>query len=293
MSVLQVLACLALSFTHTNGVYLSEDLAVLAADLLEFFPPSDLALVVDADEDRYPWSPRFESVPVSVLRSDQIDAMSYDFVFVTFSPERTLLHTMCKSMPPKAALVVPWTKDLEMLEGLRLDSQVYSFEAQSAGGYVLWEHFAIKSGPIITQRLGTWNPIGGLNVPSLVIWERRKDLGGVQLRNALLPWRTFNQVEFDAKGNIVSSDGPYTKALNYLARELNFTYALVAPADHKWGMFDGNTSKWSGIMGMAVDGTVDMSTSGLFQTRSRNCVSDVGLFHGFSLLFQHVVELIG
>ena len=48
--------------------------------------------------------------------------------------------------------------------------------------------FCPSDGPTRTQKVGTWSKGNGLLVPEPQIYERRKNLTGVTLRNTVIEW---------------------------------------------------------------------------------------------------------
>ena len=56
---------------------------------------------------------------------------------------------------------------------------------------------------------GTWSESGGLSVESPNVCERRKDLGDVQLRDAIMPYAKLTKLYFDTNENIIGTGGVY------------------------------------------------------------------------------------
>ena len=93
---------------------------------------------------------------------------------------------------------------------LRLDTNIVSFE-QSGGPdkYLLTETYSIKNGPKLSQVIGTWSRSNGLAVSILNVYERRQNLGGIQLRDAILPYAKITKPHFDSNYKVTGSGGVF------------------------------------------------------------------------------------
>ena len=93
---------------------------------------------------------------------------------------------------------------------LRLDTNIVTIE-ESGGSdnYNLRETYSIKKGSKISNIFGTWSKSGGLSVNTTNVYERRKNLGGVELRDAILPYTKITQPIMDNNGNVIDSGGVF------------------------------------------------------------------------------------
>lgn len=132
----------------------------------------------------------------------------------------------------------------------------------SQGTLSVEEIYSIDGGPAIRKPYSKWNVEFGLHDASVeYIWERRSDLGGTVLRNAVLEFVPFSVV-VEEGGGALRCTGYFCEVSNRLAEILNFNETVMIPPDGKWGAIHRDNGTWSGIVGMLVDGRADISTSG-------------------------------
>ena len=93
---------------------------------------------------------------------------------------------------------------------LHLDTSIVTIE-ESGGSdnYILREIYSILKGPKITSIFGNWSKNGGLSVNTANVYERRKNLGGIELRDAILPYTKITKLITDNNGNVVDSGGVF------------------------------------------------------------------------------------
>ena len=118
---------------------------------------------------------------------------------------------------------------------LTLKSQLIPY--RSLGKSLLFEEtYAIKGGTPIIRRLGWWS--NGKQRLLLEdhshIWERRKNLGDVQLINMFLPYEPLHFWSEEEGRHI----GAMSDMLSALEESLNFTTVYVEPEDQAWGGLD-------------------------------------------------------
>ena len=99
-------------------------------------------------------------------------------------------------------------KDANPNVSLHLDTNIVEVE-EGSGYLILKETYAVKGQVKHRVLLGNWSESGGLHVESLNVCERRKDLGGVNLRDALMPYAKLTKLYFDNDGNIIATGGVY------------------------------------------------------------------------------------
>ncbi len=156
---------------------------------------------------------------------------------------------------------------------LTLDSQIFSYHFDTNTGLIeVTEYYAIKKGPIIQKKIGTWIKDKGFDGKIEDIWIRRRDLNGVLLTNAVLPF-----------GRFLMDDGPtltYSKPrgffidiLSVLASNVNLTAHFVPSSDGQWGVLTENGT-WNGMVGMLARGEADLCTAALSVTLSRSTAID-------------------
>ena len=107
---------------------------------------------------------------------------------------------------PKVAIMANVTANVS----LRLDTNIVTVEdSGDPDQYILKEIYSIKKGPQISNIFGTWSKNGGLTVSTANVHERRKNLGGIELRDAILPYTKITQPIKDNNGNVVDSGGAF------------------------------------------------------------------------------------
>ncbi len=173
---------------------------------------------------------------------------------------------------------------------LRLDRNVLFYRRPEANGiFQVHEAYAIKGVPIPPHPIGYWTPKRGFIVTCqyMDILERRRDFGGIELKNAILDYSVITLLELDSKKRLVGMQGMFPDFLLFLQERLNFTSSLSLPADGKWSGFDKNGS-WTGLVGLLASEQVDLVTAGLTQNLERSGAID------FTVpLYPEKITLIG
>ena len=96
---------------------------------------------------------------------------------------------------------------------LRLDTNILTCR-QEGKTYILAEDYAIKGGPKISAKVGSWSEESGLEVSQPLLYERRSDLKNVELTNTVMPWPGLtNNYIFDKDGEVVLRGGLYVDVL--------------------------------------------------------------------------------
>ena len=192
-------------------------------------------------------------------------------------PDKTLVLGM---VPPATMMPGPssvWLLPIGSMPSinvsqLRLDSMVLLYEeSQDIEGFSIEEMYGTKGSetPFLSH-FGNCTPGWGLAVEEPSIWERRSNLGGLQLVNTQQPWFPLT---------IMTEDG-YTgftvDLLKFLMSRLNFSVVDVDPPDGAWGSLvevDGGGEAWNGMVGMLVRGEADICTAALTINEQRAKVS--------------------
>ena len=106
---------------------------------------------------------------------------------------------------------------------LRLDTNIVSIE-QDPGpdNYLLRDIYSIKKGPKMSRKFGTWSRDAGLSVKILNVYERRQNLGGIQLRDAILPYAKITKPNFDKNDNVIGSGGVFQGCLQCLKSQISY-----------------------------------------------------------------------
>jgi hypothetical protein len=187
---------------------------------------------------------------------------------------------------------------------LQLDTNIIFYEPHDNEEYKLYEQYSIMGGPPITNKIGTWDKSGGLCLSKLNMWERRSDLQGTRLRNAVVTWPHLTDLIYNDLKELVGSKGLFQETLFFLRDALNFTIETVTPDDGQWGSLNKDNQTWSGMVGMLFYKRADLATAGknglttlLFLGLQKNNVLSAGLatYLVFFVIFymQHVFLFIG
>ncbi len=164
--------------------------------------------------------------------------------------------------------------------GLRLDSRFYTYYSttpeNTSSHILLKELYRVKQGAIIQQDVGQCNVGNDCKGPTWLtspsMWERRTDLGGLELVDTVLEWRPF--VIFSPFPRV---SGIFHDLLNLLASSLNFTVKYMLPPDGEWGIVKLNgTHEWmSGMSGQLNAGEADLCTAGQYLSPERQVYTEM------------------
>ena len=151
---------------------------------------------------------------------------------------------------------------------LRLDSNVYLYQQNHTEIIELQETYAVK-GTAILKSIGTWQKSTGFSIPQPRMWERRKNLAGINLRVTTISKPHVHELFYDDSGKkIIGAGGFFIDPLYDMASDFNFTLTFIAQPDGKWGALDGNGT-WNGLVGMLAEGRADIAAAQLSRTKER------------------------
>ena len=156
---------------------------------------------------------------------------------------------------------------------LRLDSNVIFYEERSPTSCHLYDLFAVKDGPPITEKLGIWDMKKGVSLlASMNRWDRRLDLKGVPIINALNEYGIYSGFIRDEIGSITGTKGLFQDQLSYITEKLNLTIEIV---EIPWGDSElYENGSYGGEIGMLQRKEVDVNTAGLGINLERSYVLD-------------------
>ncbi len=210
----------------------------------------------------------------------QENFFDYDAVLILATQLGPSFLNVTSSVPffySQIPILMDWSTFKSLNLHLRLDTNVVIYEETMNGdGFNLSDIYAIKSRPQIKEQIGTWHNSAGLKVPVPNVLERRTNLGGVTLKNTILPFSVACVVTYDNDGNVFNSTGFLQEILFQVRASLNFTLEESSPADKAWGHFHENTQQWDGMIRQLVDGEMDLASAGLAITTSRSKAVDYG-----------------
>ncbi len=105
-------------------------------------------------------------------------------------------------------------------------------------------------GPYRSQYVGRWLSANDtMEIAQPNVFERRRDLSGVTLRNCVLQWAPVSYV-FDKEGHdLVETNGLFMNLLDMLRAVMRFRVESQRPADGVWGTRLKNGT-WNGIIGV-------------------------------------------
>ena len=157
---------------------------------------------------------------------------------------------------------------------LHLNTRLYLYA--NWGTIDVFEMYAVN-GNTIVSKIGQWNAIRGLTVPTKNMWERRTSMEGATIRVATINIPFYHELSYDKSGtSIIGGGGFLLEPLNMLATKLNFTIKLMPSKDGKWGTKDSNGT-WNGMIGMLIKHQADMAGASLTITKERAQVITFGM----------------
>ena len=145
-----------------------------------------------------------EDVTVLVKAVSESDA---DMVVFVGTSHKKLIELLDAETTVFRFPTVTIMKDVNPNVSLRLDTNIV--EVEEGDGYILTETYAVKGQVKNRNVFGTWSESGGLSVESPNVCERRQDLGGVQLRDAIMSYAKLTKLHFDTNENIIGTGGVY------------------------------------------------------------------------------------
>ena len=155
------------------------------------------------------------------------DYIQGGIILVGNAKNEDLVTHIIRDQPSIFTSNYPVLMPLEFAESipLRLDSNIIFYQRdEGLEGYTLIDVFAVKGGPPITLELGYWEKVNGINLKeSIIRWERRTDLRGSTIINALAFNGNWANVTLDNEGNVNGSEGFYPEKLFYMTDRLNVT----------------------------------------------------------------------
>ncbi len=61
-------------------------------------------------------------------------------------------------------------------------------------------YLRLRNGPTVEQDIGDWTALGGVQLWSPNMWDRRTDLRGALIRSVAVPYPTFSNMTLDENG---------------------------------------------------------------------------------------------
>ncbi len=157
--------------------------------------------------------------------------------------------------------------NLDLPDALRLDSNFYTSQA-SEHGFTIHELYRVKSNYFHEKHLGDFllENGGELDREIPFIWERRKNLHGIQLVAGTLPWPVITNPQEDG-----SFTGYLPDCLSEMQHRSNFSLSWTIPPDGSYGAPVDDNRTWNGLIGMLQEKKIDLAV-GLAETFERNQV---------------------
>ena len=158
----------------------------------------------------------------------------------------------------------------------RLDTNI-AFCKNERDSLAIFDIYAIKRNPTITQKYGRWNISSGLQIDAPMVWERRSNLMNTELIDTILPYAIVTRFGQSNEGDIMNKSGIFQDLFYLLQSRLNFSVKSVSPPDGKWGNLLLDNATWSGMVGELSKFKADISSAGLSRTFERNQAIDYGI----------------
>ena len=162
----------------------------------------------------------------------------------------------------------------------RYDSNVFMVKNTGVNKIDIVEVYSIDK-RVFHVNTGQWTEENSLEWSLLGKWERRRDMGGVNLRSLYLLETGYLELQdglaIDPRNlAILPWVGIFPDVYQSLAATFNFTYTLAQPRDGKWGTKE-ESGEWSGIIKDLIDEVADLSICSLILSEARAKVVDFAL----------------
>ena len=170
---------------------------------------------------------------------------------------------------------------------ISLDSNFYLFEVKN-DLVVIQEVFTKASYLTLSSKIwGIWTRNTGLIYNEAFVYQRRKDLTGVNIRIGALPYDPVTKLTLiKGTNHTYLQDGIYGDIWKALQRVLNFSTTVYQEPNGLWSKFN-NDGTWEGLSGMLQRKEVDFITN-MAITKDRARYFDSSL----PCLYQSYVEIL-
>ena len=274
------LACVFIAM----GTTLCCDHRQFITDYAAFYSLSQIAIITNTQEIREPVGQMpvayisYESTgaenAMEYIRSVQNEIELVIFIGSDNAELLQLLNNYTDIFHSKVMSVMEFHYTTKL--SFRLDTNIV-FCRNERTSLALFDIYAIKGGPSITQQLGSWNASSGLQIDVPMMWERRSNLMKTELIDTILPYAIITRVNQNNEHGIMKISGISPDLSNLLQSKLNFSVKYVYPPDGKWGNLLLDNTTWSGIVGELSNNNADMSSAVLTRTFERNKAIDFGI----------------
>ena len=157
---------------------------------------------------------------------------------------------------------------------LRLDSNSLFYMQENDYKYKLFDIYAFNGGPPITKELGLWSKAKGMELlASTNRWNRRNDMQGAMLINALKYYKNRAEPIYDSGGNVIGSRGSMQERIYDVAERLNLTIETKLTPDDQFGVLLKNGT-WTGCVGMVKRSNAHVCSAGLSWSIIRSTAID-------------------
>ena len=199
------------------------------------------------------------------------------FCSLGMTAKKTLMQ-LVRNVPSIFTSACPVFMPIEYVDliDLRLDSNIIFFESKTPTGYNLVDIFAVKGQTPITLELGEWDLKNGIILHmSKNRWDRRRDLKGATLVNALIYKWPFASFEYDnntceemikksgkipTSCKITGSKGEFQEKLYYFTDGLNLTIKLIKIPNVP--ITKNGNGAWTAEYGMLQRKEIDVASPG-------------------------------
>ncbi len=250
----------------------------------------------------------FVDLPLpGVVNDDQtLEHIHNTFVNLSSEGAATRAYTFNSELPmgEKEALILCPTEQLRMLSGifsrhslywilsdvkdqsqiqllpLRLDSNLLTYDYYENDMIELKEWYKVKDGPLHMTSFGYWNDKDGLKMSFSSKWVRRRNLGGVLLKDGAVEFNINNEnrimrLEKNSNGTF-DLLGFFGDVVGILKNRLNFTTIATFAPDGQYGSPSNilPNGTWRGLVGQLQMGLLDMCSAGMTLTTQRETAID-------------------
>lgn len=199
------------------------------------------------------------------------EIQSRKLIFCTAAPSGNMLRLGLKS---DAVWLIPFdVLASNYPQDLRLDSNWITFE-QVNGKVFLKEHYRIKRTTLVHNNLGTWSEQEGLSIEQPYIWNRRRNLQGVNVTTATFTYPPLSYAS--EKNRTIQLRGYIPDVVQSLQQGLNFTVTPILQTTTESGnprIVNGSLI-YTGVVGKLWRGEFDMATNGITVVYERSLAID-------------------
>ena len=159
---------------------------------------------------QYPYSPSFPEQDMTEIVENIMNSNVELIVFMGNNHGKLIDILDRDTAVFRLPLVTIMMDDVSDRLDLRLDTNILIIDQNdNTDNYQVKEVYSVKKGPKITRVVGNWSMRARFSLENLNVYERRQNLGGIQLRDALLPYAKITKPYYDQDDYVIRSGGVF------------------------------------------------------------------------------------